>query len=58
MDYRGNLSLSVGFSELAQDFTLLNHYSSSDQSIVGTQAYKHVTQGGLLRKLPTIGAED
>jgi hypothetical protein len=58
MDYRGSLSLSVGFSEFSQNFTLLNRYSSSDQSMVGTQAYKHVTQGGLLRKLPTIGAED
>jgi hypothetical protein len=58
MDYRGDLSLSVGFSEFNQDFTLLNRYSSSDQSMVGTQAYKHATQGGLLRKLPTIGAED
>jgi hypothetical protein len=58
MDYKGNLSLSPGFSEFKQDFTLLNRYSSSDKTIVGTQAYKHVTQGGLLRKLPTIGAED
>jgi hypothetical protein len=58
MDYKGDLSLTAGFSELKQDFTLLNRYSSSDKSIVGTQAYKHVTQPGLLRKLPTIGAED
>jgi hypothetical protein len=58
MDYRGNLSLNAGFSELKQDFTLLNRYSSPDRSIVGTQAYKHVTQGGLRRELPTIGAED
>jgi hypothetical protein len=56
-DYRGELSLSVGFSEINKDFTLLNRYSSPDQSVVGTQAYKHVT-GGLPRKIPTIGAED
>jgi hypothetical protein len=58
MDYRGLLSLSSGFSEFKQDFTLLNRYSSSSTSILGTQAYRHVTQPGLLRKLPTIGAED
>jgi hypothetical protein len=57
-DYRGDLSLSAGFTELKQDFTLTNRYSSSDKSIVGSQAYKHVTQPGLFRKLPTIGAED
>jgi hypothetical protein len=58
MDYRGDLSLSVGFSEFKQDFTLSNRYSSSDQSIVGTQAYKHGTAGGIIRKLATVGAED
>jgi hypothetical protein len=58
MDYKGDLSLSAGFSELKQDFSLLNRYSSSDKSILGTQAYKHVTQPGLVRQLPTIGAED
>jgi hypothetical protein len=58
MDYRGDLSLSVALSELNQNFTLLKRYSSADTSIVGTQAYKHVTQAGLLRKLATIGAED
>jgi hypothetical protein len=58
MDYRGDLALSAGFSELKQDFTLTNRYRSLDQSIVGTQAYKHITQPGRLRQLPTIGAED
>jgi hypothetical protein len=57
-DYRGDLSLSESFSELKQDFTLLNRYGSSDKSMVGTQTYKHVTQPGLLRQLTTIGAED
>jgi hypothetical protein len=58
MDYRGDFALGVGFSELKQDFTLLNRYVSSDSSIVGTQAYKHVTQPGLVRQRATIGAED
>jgi hypothetical protein len=58
MDYRGDISLSAGFRELNHDFTLTNRYSSSDNSIVGTQAYKHVNQPGLVRKLATIGAED
>lgn len=58
MDYRGNLSLSVAFSELKQDFSLMKRYVTSDTSIVGTQAYKHVTQAGLFRQLATVGAED
>ncbi|MFL5812569.1 MAG: hypothetical protein ACJ763_03250 [Bdellovibrionia bacterium] len=58
MDYRGSLALSAGFSELKQDFSLLNRYTASDTSIVGTQAYKHVTQPGLVRQKATIGAED
>jgi len=58
MDYRGDLSLSVGFSELNQDFTLLKRYSSADQSIIGTQVYKHGKAQIVTRKIATIGAED
>lgn len=56
--YRGDLALTEAFSELNQDFSISNKYISADNSILGTPAYKHAAQGGLVRTVPTIGAED
>jgi hypothetical protein len=56
--YRGDLALTVGMSELNEDYSLKNRYVSEDLSILGTAAYRHAAQGGGTREMPTIGAVD
>ena len=66
MNYRGDVSMTVAFSELYPDFSLTNAYLYGDTSIVGTPAYAHAAQGGLTRTIitdgsqqfTTVGAED
>lgn len=56
--YRGDLALTEDFSELNQDFSMSDKYISADTSILGTPAYKHAAQGGSVRTVPTIGAQN
>lgn len=56
--YRGDLALTEAFTELNQDFSISNKYISADTSILGVPAYQHAVQGGLVRTVPTIGAEN
>jgi len=60
-DYRGDLSLSVGFAtELQQDYSLLTKpiYTDGTNEIVGLSDYGHVAQPYVRRKQPTVGARD
>ncbi len=66
--YRGNIDVTVAFSELTQDFALLNKYATNDTalaalyagyvSIVGKTAYAHEMVPGVERALTTLGAQD
>ena len=58
MDYRGDIALTVGFSELNLDYSLKNKYGGAAAAILNTPAYRHAAQGGAVRTLPTIGAVD
>lgn len=58
MDYRGDYTLTAGFSDISEDFSLKTNYVPTDSAIVGTTAYRHAAQGGLMRDAATFGAED
>jgi hypothetical protein len=57
-DYRGGLSVTEGFSELGQTFSMTNKFCSANTSIIGTPDYSHAAQIGQTRGTSVIGAKD
>lgn len=57
INYRGDLSLTVGLDEINRDFSLKSRYSGSDTGILGSSSYEHRAGGGK-RTAATIGARD
>jgi len=57
-DYRGTFALTEAFSQLDSQYRLRVPYASLDRSIVGAPAYAHAARGGVVRRLPLIGATD
>jgi hypothetical protein len=67
-DYRGDIYAEEAFTELSPEFSLLTKVYSKELDlerklknytpIYKTPAYAHEMQTGLIRKLPTLGAQD
>ncbi len=63
MNYRGDMALTVAFSELNLDFSLATKVEpppglKETATNIGRPAYSHAARGGLTRRKETIGAVD